>query len=61
MVSDDEVIAGEINPETLLKVLRNVCQEESGYLLIKSNQLLQEKVTHHIVFLLILTQNINNG
>ena len=31
-VSDVEVQQGEVNPETLLKLIRNVCEEETGYL-----------------------------
>ena len=32
LVSDEEVIGGQINPETLLKLLKNVTEEEHGYL-----------------------------
>ena len=32
MVSDIEVKQGEINPETLLKLIKNVCEEETVYL-----------------------------
>ena len=32
LVTDEEVKAGQINPETLLKLLKRVCEEENGYL-----------------------------